>query len=48
MVQAAAEAVPAAEVTEVPDAGHGAPADNPEAFNALLIDFLNRLGIRAG
>lgn len=48
MVQAIAEAIPAAEVVEVPDAGHGAPADNPEAFNALLIDFLHRLGIQPG
>jgi pimeloyl-ACP methyl ester carboxylesterase len=48
MVQAAAGAIPAAAVIEVPDAGHGAPADNPEAFNALLIDFLHCMGIRAG
>ena len=48
MVQAVAEAVPAAEVVEIPDAGHGAPADNPEAFNELLIDFMNRIGVQPG
>lgn len=48
MVQAVAEAVPAAKVAEVPNAGHGAPADNPEAFNALFIDFLDQIGIQPG
>lgn len=48
MVRAVAEAVPAAEVIEVPDAGHGAPADNPEAFNELLLDFMHRIGVEPG
>src|SRR5690606_26382709 len=30
---AVAEALPAAELVEVPDAGHGVPVDNPDAFN---------------
>lgn len=42
---AAADAVPSAELAVVPGAGHGSPADNPEAFNALLIDFLTKLGL---
>jgi len=40
---AVAEAVPAATLVEVPDAGHGVPVDNPEGFNALLIDFVERI-----
>ncbi|MDI3341302.1 MAG: alpha/beta hydrolase [Sphaerobacter sp.] len=42
---AVAEALPFADLVEVPDAGHGVPADNPEAFNALLLQFLARLGL---
>jgi 3-oxoadipate enol-lactonase len=37
-----ARAIPGAELTSVPDAGHVANADNPTAFNALLRDFLER------
>lgn len=45
LTEAVAEAVPAAELVEIPDAGHGSPADNPDAFNAVLLDFLARLGL---
>ncbi|HUZ02024.1 MAG TPA: alpha/beta hydrolase [Thermomicrobiaceae bacterium] len=45
LTEAVAEAVPAAELVEVPGAGHGVPADNPDAFNALLLDFLARIGV---
>ena len=42
---AGAGPVPTAEVVEVPDAGHGAPADNPREFNRLLVNFLQRIGL---
>ncbi|MFN3336762.1 MAG: alpha/beta fold hydrolase [Thermomicrobium sp.] len=42
-VLALSELLPQAEVTEIPHAGHGAPVDNPEAFNARLLDFLGRV-----
>jgi pimeloyl-ACP methyl ester carboxylesterase len=45
LTMAVADAVPSAELAVVPDAGHGSPADNPEAFNALLVDFLTRQGL---
>jgi pimeloyl-ACP methyl ester carboxylesterase len=45
LTEAVAEAVPSAALVEVPDAGHGVPADNPDAFNALLLDFLARIGV---
>jgi pimeloyl-ACP methyl ester carboxylesterase len=45
---AVADAVPAADLAVVPDAGHGSPADNPDAFNGLLIEFLARLGLVSG
>lgn len=45
LTEAVAEAVPSAELVEVEDAGHGVPADNPEAFNDLLVRFLARVGI---
>jgi len=45
LTSAVADAVPAAELAVVPDAGHGSPADNPEAFNALLVEFLGSLGL---
>lgn len=38
-----ADLLQTAEVVSIPDAGHGAPVDNPEAFNATLLDFLRRL-----
>lgn len=37
------ELLPQAEIAEIPHAGHGAPVDNPEAFNARLLDFLGRV-----
>ncbi len=43
-VVALSELLPQAEVTEIPGAGHGAPVDNPEVFNATLLDFLGRVG----
>lgn len=45
LTEAVAEAVPAARIVEVPLAGHGVPADNPDAFNTLLVDFLEQLGL---
>lgn len=36
---AAAETLPAATLDSVPDAGHGAPVDNPEFFNQVLKQF---------
>jgi pimeloyl-ACP methyl ester carboxylesterase len=33
---AVADALPHADLQEIPDAGHGAPVDNPEFFNQLL------------
>lgn len=37
------ELLPQAEIAEIPHAGHGAPVDNPEAFNARFLDFLGRV-----
>ncbi len=45
LTMAVADAVPSADLEVVPDAGHGSPADNPEAFNAILLKFLSRLGV---
>lgn len=42
-VFALSELLPQAEIAEIPHAGHGAPVDNPEAFNARLLDFLGRV-----
>jgi len=41
---AVADALPPTDLVEVPDAGHGVPVDNPDAFNALLLEFLERIG----
>lgn len=41
-VFALSELLPQAEIAEIPHAGHGAPVDNPEAFNARLLNFLGR------
>jgi 3-oxoadipate enol-lactonase len=37
-----AAGIPGADLEEIPDAGHVANADNPDAFNARLADFLQR------
>lgn len=37
-----AAGIPGADLAEVPDAGHVANADNPQSFNALLGDFIER------
>jgi 3-oxoadipate enol-lactonase len=37
-----ASAVPGAEVTAIDDAGHLAPLETPDEFQALLLDFLQR------
>lgn len=42
-VFALSELLSQAEIAEIPHAGHGAPVDNPEAFNARLLDFLGRV-----
>ena len=47
LTMAVADAVPSAEIEVVPNAGHGSPADNPEAFNSLLVEFLTELGVVA-
>jgi hypothetical protein len=36
------QAMPQAEVSRIPDAGHGAARDNPAVFNRLAMDFLRR------
>jgi pimeloyl-ACP methyl ester carboxylesterase len=48
LTMAVADAVPAADLAVVPNAGHGSPADNPDAFNALLVEFLTGLGLTSG
>lgn len=48
LTMAVADAVPAADLAIVPNAGHGSPADNPDAFNALLVEFLAGLGLASG
>lgn len=45
LTHAVADALLAADLVEVEDAGHGVPADNPNAFNELLSDYLRRLGL---
>lgn len=42
---ALAELLPNADVVEIPEAGHGAPVDNPDAFNDTLLAFLRRIDI---
>jgi pimeloyl-ACP methyl ester carboxylesterase len=37
---AVADLLPHAELREIPDAGHGAPVDNPELFNRLLLQIV--------
>lgn len=37
-----ANAIPGAEKVEIPDAGHAANIDQPEAFDAAVVDFLAR------
>jgi pimeloyl-ACP methyl ester carboxylesterase len=34
------DAIPNCRVVEVPNAGHGVPADNPEGFEAAIREFL--------
>jgi pimeloyl-ACP methyl ester carboxylesterase len=43
LTHAVAEAVPHAELDVVPDAGHGAPVDNPAVFNEMLTRFYQRV-----
>ncbi len=45
LTMAVADAVPGADVAVVPEAGHGSPADNPEGFNEVLVEFLTKLGL---
>lgn len=42
-----AQALPRAESHKVPGAGHGVARDQPAAFNALVLDFLARHGLRS-
>jgi len=46
-VFALADLLPRADIVEIPEAGHGAPVDNPEAFNATLLAFLRSIGYYA-
>jgi 3-oxoadipate enol-lactonase len=39
-----AAGIPSAQLAAVEDAGHVANADNPVAFDALVLGFLERLG----
>lgn len=39
---ALARSMPQAELIQVPDSGHGVHRDNPAAFNAIVLDFLQR------
>ncbi len=43
MTLALADLLPAAELVEVPGAGHGVPVDAPETFTELLLGFLDRI-----
>lgn len=47
LTRACADALPDAELVAVPDAGHGAPVDNPDAFNEMLMQFIQRVDTRA-
>ena len=47
-VFALADLLPNAEVMEIPEAGHGAPVDNPDAFNETLLAFLHRIDYVSG
>ena len=40
-----ASKIPGAEYVLMPDCGHLGPMDRPEAFNAILLDFLKRHGL---
>ena len=44
--RALAQALPGAESRKVPGAGHGVARDEPAAFNALVLEFLARHGLR--
>ena len=37
-----ARVIPNAEKTVIPQAGHGSPRQNPVAFNAVVLEFLER------
>jgi pimeloyl-ACP methyl ester carboxylesterase len=41
--RAMAEAIPGARLEVIPDAGHVAPVEDPEAVNRVILDFLGRL-----
>ena len=43
--EALVDGIPGSWLAEVPDAGHLAPLENPEAFNALLTDWLAALPV---
>lgn len=45
--RALAQALPRAERRKVPEAGHGVARDQSGAFNALVLDFLARHGLRS-
>jgi 3-oxoadipate enol-lactonase len=39
--------IPGSELHVIPDAGHMSPLENPEAFNAKLLPFLERVAVRS-
>jgi pimeloyl-ACP methyl ester carboxylesterase len=47
LTKAVQEAVPDAETGVVPDAGHGAPVDNPSVFNEMLNEFITKVATNA-
>ena len=38
-----AKRIPAAQFSEIPDAGHMSPMENPDVFNRGLSEFLDRV-----
>jgi pimeloyl-ACP methyl ester carboxylesterase len=46
--QRLAAGIPGARLVVVPDSGHATPVDRPEAFNALVLGFLDEMGQEGG
>jgi pimeloyl-ACP methyl ester carboxylesterase len=43
LADAAHRCIPQSQLVTIPNAGHGAPTENPAAFNEALLAFLERL-----